>query len=634
MATLVLTAVGSALGGPIGAAIGAVAGQAIDARLFAPKARQGPRLADLALQTSAYGTPLPKLFGTMRIAGTVIWAAGLRETRSSSGNGKGRPRTVSYSYSASFAVALSARPIRAVRRIWADGKLLRGSAGDFKAETGFRLYTGDEEQAPDPLIVSAEGEGGTPAYRGLAYAVFEDLQLADYGNRIPSLSFEVEADEAPVAIGAIAAELAGGALRAGAGPAVTGYAAGGASVRSAIEQLVAFVPLSLVDDGQMLRVDGASPDAVLVDPGSGGVRPGSERRGGDEQARRAASAIPSSVTLGYSDPARDYQAGLQRAFRSGPALLGEQHALPIAIPAASAKQLAEARLAALWAGRTTATLNLNSRHALLRPGTLVRVDGRPGTWRIERWTFERMVVRLQLVGVADGEAFARPASAGRPVTEPDLRHGPTTLRLIELPSGFDGRPSDVPRLFVAAAGAEPGWRRAALIASLDDGASWTELGSSNGPAVMGSAEAALPPAGAALFDNANAITITMLNDRMELASRSDADLVNGANLALLGEELIQFGTAQPLGAGRYRVRHLLRGRLGSEWACGAHQPGETFVLLDRAALTPVEAPLGASAARFASSPRAATMGRTGERGSHGGGRCGPATLAGSSQGAA
>jgi hypothetical protein len=85
----------------------------------------------------------------------------------------------------------------------------------------------------------------------------------------------------------------------------------------------------------------------------------------------------------------------------------------------------------------------------------------------------------------------------------------------------------------------------------------------------------------------------MLNDRMELASRSDADLVNGANLALLGEELIQFGTAQPLGAGRYRVRHLLRGRLGSEWACGAHQPGETFVLLDRAALTPVEAQLGA-----------------------------------------
>ncbi|MEM9897846.1 MAG: glycoside hydrolase/phage tail family protein, partial [Pseudomonadota bacterium] len=31
-----------------------------------------------------------------------------------------------------------------------------------------------------------------PAFRGLAYIVFEDLPLADYGNRIPQLSFEVE----------------------------------------------------------------------------------------------------------------------------------------------------------------------------------------------------------------------------------------------------------------------------------------------------------------------------------------------------------------------------------------------------------------------------------------------------------
>ena len=41
----------------------------------------------------------------------------------------------------------------------------------------------------------------TPAHRGIAYAVFEQLQLADFGNRIPSLTFEVIADEAPVRVG-------------------------------------------------------------------------------------------------------------------------------------------------------------------------------------------------------------------------------------------------------------------------------------------------------------------------------------------------------------------------------------------------------------------------------------------------
>lgn len=83
MATLVLTTVGGAIGGPIGAAIGATLGQSIDrALLFPTPRRTGPRLTELAVQTSSYGTPIPRLFGTMRVAGSVIWATDLIETRS------------------------------------------------------------------------------------------------------------------------------------------------------------------------------------------------------------------------------------------------------------------------------------------------------------------------------------------------------------------------------------------------------------------------------------------------------------------------------------------------------------------------------------------------------------------------
>ena len=41
----------------------------------------------------------------------------------------------------------------------------------------------------DPLIVAKDGN--VPAYRGVAYVVFERLPLANFGNRIPQLSFEV-----------------------------------------------------------------------------------------------------------------------------------------------------------------------------------------------------------------------------------------------------------------------------------------------------------------------------------------------------------------------------------------------------------------------------------------------------------
>ena len=40
---------------------------------------------------------------------------------------------------------------------------------------------GHGDQQPDPLLSSAEGPGMSPAHRGLAYVVFEDLQLADFG---------------------------------------------------------------------------------------------------------------------------------------------------------------------------------------------------------------------------------------------------------------------------------------------------------------------------------------------------------------------------------------------------------------------------------------------------------------------
>ncbi len=53
-----------------------------------------------------------------------------------------------------------------------------------------RVHRGTEGQDPDPLIVAKEGPDA-PAYRGLAYVVFERLALAEWGNRLPQLTFEV-----------------------------------------------------------------------------------------------------------------------------------------------------------------------------------------------------------------------------------------------------------------------------------------------------------------------------------------------------------------------------------------------------------------------------------------------------------
>ena len=590
MATLVLTTVGSAIGGPIGGAVGALIGQQIDGRLFAPKPRQGPRLGELAVQTSSYGSQIPKLFGTMRVAGTVIWATDLKEERSKSGGGKGQPKTVNYSYSANFAVALSGRPILGVRRIWADGKLLRGAAGDFKTATGYRLHPGGEDQPVDPLIAAVEGAGQAPAYRGVAYAVFEDFQLADYGNRIPSLTFEVEADPGALSLGAVAAEL-GGLASTGTSAALAGYAAGGDSVRAAIAALAELEPLSLIDDGETLVLAGSAGPPALVEEGELGAA-AAGAGGRSEWLRRSGDSVPAEASLAYYDPARDYQTGLQRATRPGPALLSDRSAVAASLDAGTAKALAAGRLERLWAARRSAKLHLGWSRLGLGAGRHVRIAGRSGRWKIARWTLDRMVLTLELTGVP-GAAPAGPgqASPGRPVDQPDLIHGPTSLLLLDLPL-FAEELAGRPRLLVAAAGAGPGWRRSGLVASFDGGASWAAAGATAPPAVLGAALQVPAAAGSALIDERSGVEVELLNEAMWLESRTDSALADGANLALLGRELIQFGNAEPLGGRRFRLSRLLRGRRGTEWAADLHSPGEPFALLEAESLAVVEAPLG------------------------------------------
>jgi hypothetical protein len=147
----------------------------------------GARVDEFSLQTSSEGATLPIVYGRMRTAGQVIWAANpveAAQTRSA-GGGKGGPKVTEYSYTLSFAVAVAQGPIDAIGQIWADGEAVDRSG------LVMRVYTGSEDQEPDPLIEAIEGAGLAPAYRGLAYVVFEDLPLDAYGARIPNLNFEV-----------------------------------------------------------------------------------------------------------------------------------------------------------------------------------------------------------------------------------------------------------------------------------------------------------------------------------------------------------------------------------------------------------------------------------------------------------
>ncbi|MBC2670922.1 phage tail protein [Novosphingobium piscinae] len=611
MATVIFSALGQVVGGPVGAALGALVGRQVDGAVLSGGTREGPRLRDLALTTSGYGEPVPRCFGRMRVGGSIIWAADLRETRATHGGGKGRPAQTTFSYAASFAVALSSRPLAGLGRIWADGSLLRGAAGDLKAGGQLRFHAGHGDQLPDPLIAAAEDPDACPAFRGLAYVVFEDLPLGDFGNRLPALSFEVFGPETaldlsllvdePSAPPAPAVPLTGLAGLMQEGPA--------AELLGLLGRLVPYACDVTTDPLRLRSAPGAArplPEAAA--PGAGRQEEGGQGWGGLGGSaavvrRQGGAAVVPLGALQYHDVERDYQAGLQRAPRQPGAGQPGVLSAPLAMAAPVARQwVAAAAQREVWAARSlvwrTAVIDPQ-----LMPGAIARVPGEPGLWRVAEWEWQAAGVELTLSRLPDpalAAALDAPdggADPGRGALARDQAAGPTTLAAFELPwEGPAGRAAG--SLYVAAASAAAGWSGAALYAVDRDGG--LELIGSSGrrPATLGTAVDALPPASSLLPDRASQVTVALLGPDTVLAEATGVRLAQGANRALLGDEIIQFARAEPLGAGRWQLSGLLRGRGGTEAAAAGHAVGERFVLLDDSLLV-LDGTLAATADRIA-----------------------------------
>jgi len=202
MATILLSAAGAAVGGAVGGsvlglssvligrAVGATLGRVIDQRLMGAgsEAVEVGKLSRYRITGASEGSSVARSYARTRVGGQVIWATRFRERVESDrvgGKRGGGATTRRYSYSVSLAVALGEGPILRVGRVWADGIEIG------RDELDMRVYPGDAEQLPDPLIEAVEGAGNAPAHRGTAYVVIEDLELGPFGNRVPQLSFEV-----------------------------------------------------------------------------------------------------------------------------------------------------------------------------------------------------------------------------------------------------------------------------------------------------------------------------------------------------------------------------------------------------------------------------------------------------------
>jgi hypothetical protein len=207
-----------------------------------------------------------------------------------------------------------------------------------------------------------------------------------------------------------------------------------------------------------------------------------------------------------------------------------------------------------------------------------------GDWVAEEVDIESFAVIVTL-RPAWAHATGRTADPGRGNSQPDVVAAPTRLALFDLPDPETSQP------VLALAAASPSGRWRSVPIEVEAGGTVMASRTLNKEAVLGTTLTALGPGQGYLLDLVNAIEVQLANPDHWLLSRDDEALMMGANLAAMGNELIQFGDAQPMGAGRFKLSRLLRGRRGSEWAMEGHAAGEAFVLLDARTLKAIPLPI-------------------------------------------
>lgn len=187
---------------------------AVGSYVFRPK---GPSshstdqiLADLRLVGSEYGQPIPWIQGVMPTAGQLWWNSDRRPIYNTvtedigggggKGGGGGEVSRTNITYEIDVLLGLCDLQIKGVTRIWKNGDLIFNAGSNAtlgtvqaSAQTSawkrLTVYSGADDQLPDPVYEAAVGTVNACAYRGRGTVFIEGLNLGSSGTMV-NLVFE------------------------------------------------------------------------------------------------------------------------------------------------------------------------------------------------------------------------------------------------------------------------------------------------------------------------------------------------------------------------------------------------------------------------------------------------------------
>jgi len=265
---------------------------------------------------------------------------------------------------------------------------------------------------------------------------------------------------------------------------------------------------------------------------------------------------------------------------------------PLAVPLEEADRRVRRALMEAWVGRETLSASIPPSQLALDPGDVVNLanDGRLIDYRITKIN-DASARSIEAIRT-DSALYDLPPGQYRATILPTATvYGPPEVALMDLPQISDAIPAHRP---YAAVYAKPWYGTAAVWRSVTT-SGFTLLDTIPQAAHMGVLAADLPAGPTARFDLGNELLVDLSSGA--LTSVSDLELFAGANTLATESapgvwEVLQFGTATLVSAGRYRLTRLLRGQRGTENAIGnLVLAGAKIVMLDTA-IQPLSISLG------------------------------------------
>jgi hypothetical protein len=450
-------------------------------------------------------------------------------------------------------------------------------------------------------VESFVGAGNFPGNPGHGLLIFHDFALSAWGQSMPTVEFLVGDRDDTLLSDVVSDAVQSFGLAqcdvdaTDANGTFLGMAINGPRepIRILNNIATAYNLLSQERSGVLAIFNRSAASTVTLDPDDlGAAAFGSETQSPLELQTRGRKKLPSTVHVSYLDQARNYDKGDQHQSRYDlPEVVTKRVTVPIVLSGEFARAAARRILFNEEAAASGVTIRLPPSYITVREGDILAVtaEGRD-------WTLLAHSVRIGSNFEVEVEAYTE---------NPHLHVDATTLTTA--PGGVPGQGGFFPpRLFAeelpalttaqattpaityaaSPAGAGINWSLTGLWESLDN-VTYTSEAEIPTSTTIGFATDALATGTEIGFDYGSSVTVDVTGPPL-LSSTDDAVARRKANIAVLwgtdGPEVFGFVTATNNGDGTYTLSRLTRGLYGTVAAMTNHAAGDTFVLLDSAAI--------------------------------------------------